>query len=126
MAIYSNLDVYKECYDLLHLLFTATPNIKREYRFTLAEGVKKDLVELCVIIYRANKNEDLDCRIAHIEEAREMLVRVMIQCRILSDMKQISIKLFSLISQHNISIQKQLDAWYKYTSAKRIKADAKG
>lgn len=124
MPVYSNLDVFKECYDLLHLLFTATPNIKREYRYTVAEGVKKDVIELCVIIYRANKADGLDQRAAQIDEAREMLVRVMLQCRILSDMKQISVKLFALISQHNVSIQKQLDLWHKSTTNKLNKSNA--
>lgn len=115
MAIYSNLEVFKATYDLLLLLYQTTVNVKREYRFTLAEGIKKDVTELCVIIYRANKAED---KLPTIEAARELLVRIKLQCRMLVDLHQISIKLFALISEHNESIQKQLDAWHKYQSGR--------
>lgn len=118
MQIYSNLKVYKQTYDLLQLFFTSTPNIQRDYRYTLGEKIKADLIELCLIIYRANKCESEAARLQSIDQAREMLVRVLIQCRILYDLKQISVKLFALISHHNVEIQRQLDLWCKYSQSR--------
>lgn len=37
MAIYDNLEVFKASYDLLLYVFQFTPNVKRDYRYTLAE-----------------------------------------------------------------------------------------
>lgn len=124
MSSHTQLKVYKECNDLLLILFTSTPNIQREYRHTVAETTKKDLIELCILIYRANKTDDLAKKLTIIEDAQESLVRVVIQCRILAELKQISVKLFSLVSTHTISIEKQLDAWYSYTKTKLAKDNA--
>lgn len=116
MAIYSNLEVFKASYDLLLLIFQTTTNVKREYRYTLCENIKKEITELCVTIYRANK--DSDTKLETIDTAREALVRIKLQCRMLVDLRQISIKLFALVTKHTDDIQKHLDAWYKYNAAK--------
>lgn len=115
MAIYSNLEVFKATYDLLLLVYQTTSNVKREYRYTLAENIKHDITELCVLIYRANKADE---KLSVIDTARELLVRVKLQCRMLVDLRQVSIKLFALVTEHTDSIQKQLDAWYKYNATK--------
>lgn len=40
MAIYSNLPVYRESYDLLVEFFRFTKDFSREYKFTLGESIK--------------------------------------------------------------------------------------
>lgn len=116
MATYSQLKVFKETYDLLILIYQSTSNVSREYRYTLIEKIKNDVTELCVVIYRANLAKDQ--KIRQIEAAREMLVRINIQCRMLGDLRQISTKLMAQITLHTQSIYEQLEAWHKYSSVK--------
>ena len=119
MATYSQLKVFKETYDLLMLVYQSTANISREYRYTLVEKIKNDVTELCILIYRANLTKD--DKPIQIDAAREMLVRIAIQCRMLGDLRQISAKLMAQITLHTQSIGAQLDAWHKYTLTKDTK-----
>jgi hypothetical protein len=116
MAIYDNLEVFKATYDLLLFVFQFTPNVKRDYRYTLAEKVKDNIIELCLCIYRANAAKD---RVPDIRQARERLVTVKLMCRMLTDLKQISVRQFAVVCTHTESISKQLQAWQKYSERQR-------
>ena len=116
MATYSQLKVFKETYDLLLLIYQTGSNVGREYKYTLLEKIKNDITELCVIIYRANLATD--GKITEIAQARELLVRINIQCRMLHDLKQIPSKLSALIINHTQSISTQLEALYKFDLTK--------
>lgn len=112
MAIYDNLEVFKATYDLLLFVFQFTPNVKRDYRYTLAEKIKDHIIELCLCIYRANAARD---RVPDIRQARERLVTVKLMCRMLTDLKQISVRQFAVVCTHTESISKQLQAWQRYS-----------
>ena len=54
MAIYDNLPVFKQAYDLLLQILRFTSSVQRDFRYTVGETLKKDVIELCLCIYRAN------------------------------------------------------------------------
>ena len=114
MATYSELQVFKTSYDLMILVFRSTPNVAREYRFSLLENIKIDLVDLCTEIYRTNNTPE---KLKHIEKALELTMQLKLRCRIMSDLGQISKNLFAQIITHTTSISTQLKAWYKYHTA---------
>lgn len=118
MAIYDNLEVFKASYDLLLYVFQFTPNVKRDYRYTLAEKIKDNIIELCLCIYRANGAKD---RVPDIRQARERLVTVKLMCRMLTDLKQISVRQFAVVCTHTESISRQLQAWQRYSE--KVKAE---
>lgn len=123
MAIYDNLEVFKASYDLLLYVFQFTPNVKRDYRYTLAEKIKDNIIELCLCIYRANAAKD---RVPDIKEARERLVTIKLMCRMLTDLKQISVKQFAVVCTHTETISKQLQAWQKYSEKMKAELQAAG
>ena len=49
---YDNLPVYKVSYDLLLQLFRFCRNMQRDYRYTLGESIKNELVSLMLNIHR--------------------------------------------------------------------------
>jgi hypothetical protein len=108
MSTYDRLPVYKDCYDLLLLLFRACGSMSRDYRFTLGEQLKKELVGLITDIYRANcsyrKKEFLSGARMHLEVARLLM-------RLCHDMKQLPLKTYACASDRMESIGKQLAAW---------------
>ena len=53
MAIYDNLPVFKQAYDLLLQILRFTSSVQRDFRYTVGETLKKDVIELCLCIYRA-------------------------------------------------------------------------
>lgn len=108
--IYDNLPVYKATYDLLLQIFQLNKNFQRDYRYTLGENVKNELIQLLVCIYKANSTQQ---KSPVLEQAREHVVVIKLQIRLLSDLKQISIKQYASAAEKIESISKQLAAWHK-------------
>ena len=54
MALYYNLQVYKDVYSLVLLLFQYTKEYPKEYKYSLGEDIRRDSVVLVRSIYRAN------------------------------------------------------------------------
>ena len=116
MAIYDNLPAYKAAYDLLLEVYKANINLSREYRYTLGEKMKTELVNLLACIYKANsseerKEENLRC-------ARECITVIKLYLRLLHDLGQISQKRFVAFTEKTENLSKQLTAWYKSTIRK--------
>lgn len=108
MATYDNLPVYKVCYDLIILLFASGRHMDRDFRYTLGETIKKELVELMANIYRAN------CRYQKKEllnQAKENLEIVRLLLRLSMELKQTSMKIFAVANEKIESISKQLTTW---------------
>ena len=112
---YNQLPVFKASYDLLIQVFKSSQNMKREYRYTLGEELKKEMMALMMCIYRANVHNE---KIKHITEAREHIEVVKLQVRLLHDLKQLPLKNMAIITLHYGIISKQLAAWYKATNSK--------
>lgn len=117
MANYDNLPVYKSAYDLLLYVFQIGHNMQRDYRYTLGETLKKELVNILVLIYKANMVQEKQ---ATIGEAREKVVVVKLHLRLLCDLKQISMKGYANGAQMAESISKQLAAWQKSQKASEV------
>ncbi|NDV93400.1 four helix bundle protein [Dysgonomonas sp. 521] len=110
MATYDNLPVYKVCYDLILLIFASGRHMQRDYRFTLGETMKKELVMLMANIYRAN------CRYRKkelISQARENLEIVRLLLRLSMELKQVPLKTFATANEKIENISRQLAAWEK-------------
>ena len=68
MSSYQELPVYKSTYDLLLGIFQFTKGFSKEYKYTVGETLKKQTLDLLVLVYRANTRKD---KIAVLQEARE-------------------------------------------------------
>ena len=109
MAMYDNLPVYKTTYDLLLNLFKVCQNMERDYKFTIGEKLKNEIVELIIHVYRANSRvEKADC----IQKARENVEVVRLLLRLLNDLKQMNLPHFVELNEKLESVSKQLAAWY--------------
>ena len=58
MALYYDLPVFKDVYQMTLRIFQVTTNFPREYKFTLGQDLKRDCILLVRYIYRANKTKD--------------------------------------------------------------------
>ena len=68
MILNHELPVYKSSYDLLVEIFLFTKEFTKEFKYTGGESLKKETVELLIIIYRANSRPDKHFLL---QEARE-------------------------------------------------------
>ncbi|MCX6825535.1 MAG: four helix bundle protein [candidate division SR1 bacterium] len=108
MATYDNLPVYKVAYDLLQKLFLVVSDFKRDYKYTLGETIKKEVIDLIISIYPANSHKE---KKVYLEQARGHIEVVRLLMRLCKDLREIDLKEFVLINQMIESISKQLTAW---------------
>ena len=116
MATYDNLPVYKKTYDLLIQLFRIGQNMERDYKFTIGENLKKEVIELIMNVYRANSRTE---KTPLIEAARENTEVVRLLLRLLQDMKQISLNEFVSVNEKIEDISKQLSYWQRSQTTKQ-------
>ena len=64
MAMYTELPVYRDTYQLILKIFECTKDFSKEYKYTLGEDMKRDALRLVRSIYRANKHKN---RVEHLE-----------------------------------------------------------
>lgn len=108
MAVYDNLPVFKASYDLLTDVYRFSDNWKRDCRYTIGEGLKQNLMDIMVDIYKANSSVE---KKAYIENACQKIVVVTLQFRLLHDLGQLPMKQFAALAERTESISKQLTAW---------------
>ena len=105
--IYDNLPVYKVSYDLIIKTFDVVTYFHREYKYSLGESIKKEIIELISNIYKANSAQQKNDSIAN---ARANIETVRLFFRLSKDLKQLNLSAFVDINQMIESISKQLTA----------------
>jgi hypothetical protein len=110
MAMYGDLPVYKATYDLLISIFLFTKDFKREYKYTVGESLKKETIEMLVLIYKANAQYD---KKEVLQDAKEHIEVVRLLIRLMKDLHQISLEKFVKINQAVENVSKQLAGWQK-------------
>ena len=55
MALYYDLPLYRDTYQLILNIYEFTKDFPREYKYTLGQDMKRDGMMLVKSIYRANK-----------------------------------------------------------------------
>jgi hypothetical protein len=62
MALYYGLPVFKDVYKLTLLIYGLTKDVSEEYKYTLGQDLKKDVLVLMRSIYRATKAQNMKKR----------------------------------------------------------------
>ena len=55
MALYYDLPVYRDTYQLILKIFEVTKDFPKEYKYSLGQDMKRDALQLVRSIYRAKK-----------------------------------------------------------------------
>ena len=116
MALYYNLPVYKESYDLLLQVFDSVKKTAREYKFTLGERLKNEAADLLVAIFEASKNTLLSEKIGFISKAQNCLEKIRLYTRLFKDLNVLGVTIQVTINQKIESISKQLTQWSIHTA----------
>ncbi len=117
MALYYTLPVYKASYTLVHVLFRATSDFSREYKYTVGQDLKQEGMALIKNIYRANRTRDKAVALA---DARENVEMIRLSLRLMQDMGQVSLKKFVEINLGVENVSRQLTAWENSSKSKGI------
>ena len=89
MALYYELQVFKDVYTLVQKVFLYTQEFPREYKYTLGQDMKRDAIQLVRSIYRANKAKE---KRAYLETFLDDFELLKFEIRLCVDMKILSIK----------------------------------
>ena len=116
MANYTELNVYKTTYGLLYDILSATKSINRDFKYTLGENLKNEMIDAMMYIWRANSVYDKN---GHIYAAREKIEKCRLYIRLLYDLRQINLERFTEWNMAIQNISKQLAGWDK--SQKELK-----
>ena len=110
MALYYDLKVFKDVYDLVLMIFTFTKDFPREYKFTLGQDLKRDAIVLVRSIYRANKAKD---KTEYLDNFLDDFELIKLEIRLCVDLKILSIKKQSQLSLLMDNVGKQVTSWKK-------------
>lgn len=116
---YDHLPVYKAAYDLLQHVYRdrSIGSVPRDVKFTLVETLKKDILEILVLIYKVHYTTG--DKSLSLQAARDLLPGIKARFRILFDLHHINPQLFRSLAVEVESISKQLAAWHAKTLERR-------
>lgn len=115
MALYFNLPVYKESYELLITIFQYTTKLPKDYKYTLGERLKNEATAVLVSIFEASQLKDKSKAVA-IQKALISLEKCRLFIRILKDLNIWGISRQASLNQKIESISKQLTQWSIHTA----------
>lgn len=108
MALYNTLPVYRDSYRLLREIYTVTGKFSKEFKYSLGQDMKRDVLNLFRSIYNANmktnRREYLECFLSDFE-------LVKIEMRLCCDLKLLSVGKFAELALLTDNIGKQVTAW---------------
>jgi len=108
MALYYDLNVFRDVYRLILKMFEDTQGFPREEKYTLGQDMKRDAIVLVRSIYRANKarskTEDLEAFLDDVEILK-------LEVRLCADMKILSIRKQAELALLMDGIGKQIAGW---------------
>jgi hypothetical protein len=108
MALYYDLPVFKDVYDLTLRVFELTQHFSREYKFTLGQDMKRDCINLVRSIYRANKTKE---REAYLEQFLDEFEVLKLEIRLCKDLRLITIKQQAMLALSMETIGRQVTGW---------------
>ena len=89
MALYYDLRVYRDTYQLILKIFEVTKDFPKEYKYTLGQNMKRDALQRVRSIYHANK---ATYKKKHLEAFLDEFELLKLEIRLCVDMKVLSFK----------------------------------
>lgn len=110
MAQYKHLPIYKGAYDLLLRFMVVTKSFPRDYKYTLGQKMRDEILDLILFIYRANSAKDRAAHITHLVE-RIQLIEVML--RMSHDLRVLPRGQYVGLVEMTDSLARQAQGWLK-------------
>ena len=88
----------------------ANVNFPREYKYTLGQKLKDEVIELVVLIYRANSVQD---RQRHISAILERVQVVQLMIRLAHDMQILPRRHYAALAEMTDTLARQAGGWLK-------------
>lgn len=92
------------------------PLIPRDTRYSLGQDCRRKIMDIIVLIYRANRTRQ---KAKVISMMRETLLEVQVYIRLMCDLRHISEKKYVELAEQTSSMSKQMAAWEKSEQRKQ-------
>lgn len=116
MAIYTHLPLYKDSYALLLAVTQLMPHLPKDCRYTIGQDLRKKIMNIVILIYRANRTKN---KVEFIRKMREELLETQVYIRLMCDLHYISEARYALLAEQTVGMSKQMTAWEKSESKKQ-------
>ncbi len=112
MVLYNELPVYRDTYNLMIEVYQVTNKFAHEYKYSLGQDMKRDVLSLFRNLYRANRSS---AKQAHLEDFLSDFELLKVEMRLCVDLKLLPIKKMAQMSKLTDAIGKQVTAWRNRT-----------
>jgi len=119
MGLYYDLPVYKDCYDLLVMVYLLTNRFSREYKYSLGQDMKRDALKMFRSLYRANRADD---KAKELEVFLDDFELLKMEIRLCVELRLLSLGKLADMTMKTDSISRQITAWRKKSRAKFLQA----
>ncbi len=108
MALYQDLPVFRDVYQLTLRIHQLTQSFAREFKYTLGQDMKRDCLALLRSIYRVNRSRDKGLLLDVFLDDFELLK---LEVRLCADLKLLSLKQQAELIELMDTIGKQITGW---------------
>jgi hypothetical protein len=108
MAKYKHLPIYASTYELLQMVSLKTKTFPKDFKYTLGEKIRAEVIDLVVFIYKANSSSDKQ---EHLSMILERIQVVELLIRLSHDLRILNVKGYSDIVEITDSIARQATGW---------------
>lgn len=114
MAQIKHLPIYKTTYELLELVVRVTKGFPKDFKYSLGEKIRLEVIDLVVFIFKANSIKS-----QRIDNANKIIERIQVidlLVRLCKDLRLINVKQFSEVVFLSDSLGRQAQGWIKHTA----------
>ncbi len=108
MALYQDLPVFRDVYQLTLRIHQLTQSFAREFKYTMGQDMKRDCLALLRSIYRVNRSRDKAPLLDAFLDDFELLK---LEVRLCCDLKLLSLKQQAELIELMDTIGKQITGW---------------
>ena len=112
MVLYNELPVYRDTYNLMVEVYQVTSRFSHEFKYSLGQDMKRDVLSLFRNLYRANRSS---VKHVYLEDFLSDFELLKVEMRLCVDLKLLPIKKMAQLSKLTDAIGKQVTAWRNRT-----------
>jgi len=110
MGLYDKTPVYLRMQELIRLVYSLSTHVSREYKYTLMQDIKRDVMNLTRYVFRANTADD---KRPHLDQLAEEFEFVRMELRLCFDLRLFGIEKQAQIIRLLDDIGRQINGWRK-------------
>ena len=107
MVLYNELPVYRDTYNLMVEVYQVTSRFSHEFKYSLGQDMKRDVLSLFRNLYRANRSS---VKHVYLEDFLSDFELLKVEMRLCVDLKLLPIKKMAQLSKLTDAIGKQVTA----------------